>query len=190
MILVRDTAPSLEPVTVEEVKVHSRIDTDVDDAYIAGLIKVARGYVEDTTGLQIVTGTWKMYLDRFSCSPVELPKSPLVSVSAVKYMDPDGVQQTVDSSIYTVDTDSMPGRVYLAYGQSWPSIQCIRKAVEFDFSAGYGNPTDAPEGLQHAILMLVAHWYENRENASVASLSDVPMGVSALLDQYRIVEVP
>lgn len=45
---------------------------------------------------------------------------------------------------------------------------------------------DAPADLQQAILMLAAHWFENRE-ASLAdgTLNEVPLGYRELVSTYR-----
>jgi hypothetical protein len=37
-----------------------------------------------------------------------------------------------------------------------------------------------------AILLLVSHWYEHREEVSELSLKNIPLGVNALLDTERI----
>lgn len=44
-----------------------------------------------------------------------------------------------------------------------------------------------PPALHHATLMLVAHFYENREAASEADVRTIPIGVSRLTAPYRSV---
>jgi hypothetical protein len=46
---------------------------------------------------------------------------------------------------------------------------------------------DAPADLQQAILLLAAHWYENRE-ASVIGLTaiDLPLGYRDILQSHRV----
>lgn len=38
--------------------------------------------------------------------------------------------------------------------------------------------------LQHAVMMLAAHWYNQREGVSVAQMHDVPYAVEALVKPY------
>ncbi len=49
--------------------------------------------------------------------------------------------------------------------------------------------TDATGGLaapvRHAVLMLGAHWYNQREAVAGAQMAEVPFGVSTLLAPYR-----
>jgi len=37
-----------------------------------------------------------------------------------------------------------------------------------------------------AILLLASHWYQNRMSTSAISLNEIPFGVKALLDQYKV----
>ena len=41
--------------------------------------------------------------------------------------------------------------------------------------------------IVHAIKMLVAHYYENRRAVITASANEMPLGVAALLNPYRII---
>ena len=40
--------------------------------------------------------------------------------------------------------------------------------------------------IAQAILLLTAHFYENRENVGLANLKEVPLTTQALLDQFRV----
>lgn len=61
-ILERTVDPTIEPVTLAEMKVHLRTfagDTGEDD-YITGLIKGAREWVEDYSGRALFDQTWRL----------------------------------------------------------------------------------------------------------------------------------
>jgi hypothetical protein len=89
--------------------------------------------------------------------------------------------ETVDTDVYFVDTTSLPGRVGLAYEQEWPTdVTAGIGAVQVNYVAGYGAASAVPQTIKHAILLLIGHWYVNRE-AVGPSMSDVPMAVSSLL---------
>lgn len=53
-------------------------------------------------------------------------------------------------------------------------------------------PEGDPEGVLIAddvllaLMLLVGHWYENRENSSDVSKAPVPFGFSSLLEPYRL----
>lgn len=53
-------------------------------------------------------------------------------------------------------------------------------SVEYDVAGSI------PARLQQAILLLVGHWYQNRETVTEAFLKPAPMATSALLDSLRI----
>lgn len=187
MRLTRTTAPSAEPVSVAEVKTHLRITVDDEDSYLDTLIPAARQHTEEYLSRALITQTWALYLDRFAWPYVELPRPPLQSVGSVKYVDDDGITQTVAASEYTVDTDSEPGRVFESYDGEWPSHRTVEKAVTITYDAGYGaNASDVPQTIRHAILLLVGHMYENREASSPLTIKTVPMAYDSLLAPYRI----
>ena len=63
----------------------------------------------------------------------------------------------------------------------------IANCIEIDFVAGHGDtPSDVPQPIRQALLLLIAHWYENREPVEIgATATTIPAGVSELLMPYR-----
>jgi uncharacterized phiE125 gp8 family phage protein len=110
------TSATAEPVTRQQFKAHARITRDDEDGVIDGYLLAARRYVETALRRQLVNATWRLTLDCFpACIDVPLP--PLSSVSSITYVDTDGATQTLNSSLYRVDTYSQPGRITPAYDQ-------------------------------------------------------------------------
>lgn len=183
------TAPVAEPVTLAEAKSHLRVEHSDDDQYIDALITVAREWAESFTRRAFITQTWDLVLDHFP-HVITVPLPPLQSVTAASFthVDTAGTTTQVTSTVYTVDTDSEPGRVYEAYGQSWPSTRDIQNAVRCRFVAGYGDAaTDVPAPIRHAIKILVSQWYEHREPVVInMTPATVPMTVHALLYPYQV----
>ena len=190
MGLSQTTAPSTTPITTAEAKTHCRITiATAEDTYVDTLIEAATDYVEDVTGLQLVTATWTWTLDTFPNSDTLVaPVNPMASVTSIKYLDSDGVQQTWSSGSYDQDTTSMPGRIALAFGESWPTIRGGEiDSVEVIFTAGYGAASVVPEHLRHAIKLLVGHWYVNREQVVVGTITaNIPHAVENLLNQKSL----
>jgi hypothetical protein len=50
----------------------------------------------------------------------------------------------------------------------------------------YWAGTTFPQAITQAMLLLVSHWYINRESAGINRLSEIPFGVTALLDMYKV----
>lgn len=191
MALTLDTAPGVEFLSTAEAKAHLRVDIIDDDAFIDNLVKAARVHLEIVMNRSFVDTTWKLILDEFPADVIRLPRAPLSSVTSVTYTDTDGASQTVATADFTVDTDSEPGRIYPAFEEVWPATRDIRNAVTIEFVAGYGTAeTDVPETIRQAGLLLVGHWYENREQVIVGtSTSELPMAVKSLMWSERILEV-
>lgn len=191
MPLVLQTAPTSEPVTTAEAKAHLRITTSDDDTYIGTLIAVARKHVETITGRALINQTWDYFLDNFPAGDkIVIPLPRLSSVTTVKYTDKDNVQTVFSSGSYIVDTNNEPGQIVLAYGESWPTFTPRPiNAVEIRFVAGYGSgAANIPEGIKQAMLLLIAHWYENREPVTDMNMKEIPETVNALLWPYRVIQ--
>jgi uncharacterized phiE125 gp8 family phage protein len=187
--LVLFTGPTDEPLTVQEAKDWARITESEDDDLVQGLIRAARCHVEQLTGRALLTQTWDLYLDCFPWQ-IDVPRPPLQSVTSIKYIDTEGVLQTLASSEYTVDAKSEPGRIVPAYGKVWPSTRYEPNAVQVRFVAGYGLEAldidaRAPE-LRQAIGVLVGTMYEQRETRTPDELTEVPEAFYQLVNQDRV----
>ena len=51
--------------------------------------------------------------------------------------------------------------------------------------AQMGNGHDVPPPIKHAIMMLGAHWYNQRESVSNVQMHAVPDSLQALIKPYR-----
>jgi uncharacterized phiE125 gp8 family phage protein len=185
--------PAVEPITLEEAKLHLRIENDDthEDSLIYALIAAACRHCENFLGRALITQTWDFYADSFpldGCSYLELPYPPLASVATVKYKDTAGTLQTWDAANYIVDTISEPGRIALAYGVLWPSTYDEIQAVQIRFVAGYGLAGSVPQQIKNAILLKLTDLYENRGDAERAFVTNtLEQAIEALLWSERIV---
>lgn len=187
------TGPAAEPVTLEEAKLHLRVELDFpnDDALIRAFITAAREAIENETGRTLVTSSWRGTLDSFPCSDwIDVPKPPLQSVSSITYVDNAGAVQTWASSKYLVDTPtgatSQRGRIGLAFGETWPVTQAQLNAVTIDFVAGYGAASVVPSAIKAALLLYVGALYEHREEqVAGVTVVQLPVGAKNLLLPYR-----
>ena len=48
-----------------------------------------------------------------------------------------------------------------------------------------GNGGEFPMPLKHAVMMLAAHWYNQRESVSTSQMHEVPDSLQALVKPYR-----
>lgn len=191
MDLTLVTAADELPVTLAEAKAHLRVLNTADDTYISGLILAATAHLDGRSGVlgrSLVTQTWDLRCNAFPCGTrgrIELPLPPLQSVTSVKCLDGTGTEQTLDSAAYVVEPGHIFGRIRPAYGLTWPATLDDDGAVRIRFVAGYGAASDVPAAIKHAILLLVGHWWVNREAVGDVK-GPVAMTVDALVAPYRI----
>lgn len=186
--LIRHTAPAVEPVTLAEAKAHCRVDTTDDDAYLATLVSAARTYVEDILDITMITTVWEARYDAFPLWELVLPRPPMAAQTVtVIYRDEGGVNQTITSVAgFQADPHVTPGRIYPLYNGVWPAVRGDENSVTVRWTAGYGaSGASCPPTLRHLILILVAHWYANREPVTQANLQlqNIPMTFQTLLAQ-------
>lgn len=191
------TPPASTPVSLVEVKEQSLVDHDDQDGKIELLIAAAVSHLDGWTGTlgrALCEQTWRQDYDDFA-SCLRLPLGPVQSIEAVTYIDTDGIEQTVDEADYTLRTDSLGSYVEFGCEYSFPSLNSANAAVSVEFVAGYPVTDGAwtgPAAIKHAIMLLVAHWFENREavlTGQGAAATTLPLGVDALLAPYRRIHI-
>jgi uncharacterized phiE125 gp8 family phage protein len=122
-----------------------------------------------------------------------LPLMPVISVSSVKYSDTSGAEQTISSANYNLRNDTGGAYVEFLSTYSFPALNVEGSAVRIEYIAGYtqsSNTSTIPDAIRTAILLLIGHWYANREAAVVsqsssASAITLPFAVEALLAPFR-----
>jgi len=193
------TAPTIEPVTLDEAQAHLRLDQNVDDVLVETLIQAAREIAEAHTRRAIMLQTWDWKLDGFpACEPWELPKAPLLSVTSISYVDANGTTQTWSSSNYTVLAPAgarcLPGTVSLGYGVTYPVPRSQPNAVTVRYTCGYSSSATAataraavPAAIKAAMLLTIGELYARRENAVVGTIiNEVPLSAARLLAPYVV----
>lgn len=191
MGLVLITPPTVEPITTAELKAHCRIDSSAEDTYLDTLIVSARKSVELITGRALINQTWDLTMDLEPATAVlRMPLPPLSSVTSVKYYDQDDTENLYAASNYRVDTsDYQGGRIALKETHVWPSSLRYTSGIVIRFVAGYGTAgTSVPESLRHAVKLLAAHWYENRELLS-GGKAEVPLLVQHICWNYKVLRL-
>lgn len=187
----RIAEPVEEPLTIDEAKLHLRVDGTDEDAHIMNLITAAREEAERVTHRSFITQSWRRYLDCWpATSMIPLQRAPLQSVTSVKYTDEDGAQTTLATSSYLVSANGNErGEIRFKRSFSYPSVTLQEvDAIEVEFVAGYGDPSDVPQLFKQAMLLMIGHWYENREEVVITPgvvAVEVPMAAKSILFNNR-----
>lgn len=178
--------PAVEPITLAEVKAHLRLDTDDEDALLAGLARTARCHLEVETGLCLILRTLRLYLDDWPEGRViQIARGPVQTIETVTVYDALGAPVALNAAGYVLDGEACPARLVL------PARRASERAVngiEIDFSAGFGESgADVPDTLKRALLLHVAAMYELR---GVLPLDEqpgaLPQGYDRLVAPYRL----
>lgn len=176
------TPPAMEPVTLEEAKLHLRIDGTEEDSLISALITAARQKAEEYTRRAFIAQTWELALDSAS-GKVYLPRPPIQAINEV----------TLDGEIVSTENYSLIGQDVFYSRIPFRAINPDGLAIRY--ISGYGsNATDVPQAIRQAILMMVAHLYEAREGEApqveyeiqTRAGADIPPMVTSLLRPYRV----
>ena len=182
--------PAIEPITVSDAKLHSRVDTSLEDDILELWIESARAFAESYQNRAYITQTLQLTMDAFPPgSVIQLPRPPLQSVTSVTYYDEDDTPDTLDAGDYIVDEVTQPGMIVLRANKSWPDATLRAKnGIVIEYIAGYGDDAaDVPSQVRDALLLYVTTRYEHRELAHDDMIS---MGhFLSLLRPHRVVPV-
>ena len=161
MKIIKQT-PKAEPLNLEEVKLHLRInpgDTSEDIDILTPLISAAREYCENYCGKSLAEQTITVYSEM--SGTLTLPRAPVISVDSVT-VDGETAEYTADVHYGTV-TVNKPG-------------------ATITYTAGY---EEVPYLVRQAMLLLIGHWYANREATAQSAPAEIGMAVRAMLNQYK-----
>jgi uncharacterized phiE125 gp8 family phage protein len=193
------SAPTVEPVTLDQARLWCRIEDGVttDDDVLELLIKAMREYAENLTGRAFIQRTLEWSAMCFPVWRLELPKPPLVGVESIRYIDDGGDEQTIAAADYIVDTAAAPGVIVPAHLENWPAVRYQPNSVRVRYIAGYatpdGSPTDyagtvLPAALGVWIRARLSTLYEHREQLIVGTtVNTIPRDFAdGLLDALLI----
>jgi uncharacterized phiE125 gp8 family phage protein len=183
------TAPTFEPLSVADVSEYLRLDdSPTDSLLISALITAARQHLENYLNRYIAQQTVELALTGWS-DKIDL-SAPLQSVSSVKYLDVNGVEQTLAANQYVIDNYSEPAVIYPAYNVTYPNLYDQENNVKIRYVVGFtsgGSPdtNPLPDTLKFAMMLIIGDLYSNREAGGEKAYQVNPT-VQNLLQFYRL----
>jgi uncharacterized phiE125 gp8 family phage protein len=189
--LKQTTAPAAAPISVAEAKAHMRVDVSDDDTLIGSLIETAvaqlDGYDGTLGGRAMVTQSWTISTRYALENRIYLPVAPVQSVTSISYYDGNDANQTATVSDYYLHNFEDVAWLYPKSGKSWPSVYDRPDAFRVEFVTGYGAASAVPDDIKTALLLMVAHWYANREPVLTGTISsELPFGIDHIIAKYRL----
>lgn len=189
-ILTRTVAPAEAIISVADFKTNNNIAHADDDTLIGGLVAAAEAMLDGPRGRVgkcLVNQTWA-YSVRCADDRLSLPAVPAVSITSVSYFDGAGDEQTLNLDGFWFQKSEDWAYLEPKSGFAWPALEDRADALTVTYVAGFGANADAvPANLKQAALLMVGHWYENREDTTYdKALREIPMGAASLIDISRI----
>lgn len=177
------------PLTLAEAKAHLRVIDSEEDDHIAGLIRAAADKIERDTGhtLRARNQTWAY--DGWTQGGTGLPlyRRPVNSIGSVVYDAADGTEQTLANDQVRIREFAGQAHLVAKFGVTLPELEAVPGCVRVTFNAGYASNGDVPATLRHAALLLIGHWYENREAVNIGNIvQNVPLAYDALIAPHRV----
>lgn len=174
-------------IDLARAKLHLKVEDAGDDELIGGYLTAAIGSVERETGKKLTLQSVTQPLNGFPDGERGIrlwwgPIDPDTAAMAIAYDDTSGAAQTLGD--FRLVEGSAP-KLLPAYGSLWPYAYPAEGSARITYMAGFADvAAEAPE-LDQAVLLLVAHFYTNREAASASALTEIPLGVEKLIRPYR-----
>lgn len=188
-MIVRVITPPAPIVTWADAQKHLRVE-DEEQGYVEGLIDAATSWIDGPAGwLGRAIGVQTLELADSGFGNDRLPFPPLITVETITYLGTDGVDHEMVEGDFM---QLMNGSIAPLAGQSWPAVGSSSEAVRVVYTAGYppvGDPSvsTVPPAIKQAILLLIGHWYRNRESVVTGTIAtSLPLAVEALLSTYRV----
>jgi uncharacterized phiE125 gp8 family phage protein len=158
-----------------------------DNTVLDDMIYSAQCYFELYTRRILTQRTFTLKISTWGCLK-EIMRSPLVSVSQVKYKDSDGADQIVDASLYYITEQEYYSCLMYDEDFTFPTLLNRPHSIEITFLAGMLDcdtlPEDTPDDIKVAIMELVTAINENRGcpcNSSMLSPT-----AKSIMNKYKI----
>ena len=172
-------------MTLDDAKKHLRIDYSDHDDYITSLIKAVATHLEGWQGWLGRCFLEQTHSQSFSGWEDQASPFPDLISAVVKYRDVNGDEQTVSTSDYLVVNDCL----FFKSSFSFPALE-EEHPLPVTIEWTNGITTDLiRDDLKLAVMMLVAHWYENREsvvpNERRVEMNAVPDSANSIFQKYN-----
>lgn len=174
--------PTVEPITLSEVKSHLRLENPEEDLYLESLIVVARHWLEGFLNQSLIDQVWHLHWcweqsdtigllsrDAF-LNRIWLPKGPVVTIKSVT-SGKEGHQRCLSN----YDVKRQGAQLCLDFKE-------FHQEGDIIYSTGYGSsPAEIPADLRYCLIRIVGSSYENRHFINPEDLADVRL----ILHPYR-----
>lgn len=187
----------LEVVTLEKAKAHLRVRHAEEDGLLSDLIVTGFDFLHGPDGW---LNGYCLLAEQFECFLPAISTTAEVPLRPVEDIDGILVSRLIDGSY----ADAPAGTFAAATENNFAVVARLaaigsdmtvapgRRAYRMRFTAGHASAEAVPMSLKQSILLLVGHWYVNRE-ATINSAQggatisrQVEFGLKALAGRLRV----
>lgn len=184
MMLTRIAYPAPLLLSLDEAKLHLRIDHEGHDLILPGLIEAAQTSIEQDTGRAILPQTWELRLPAFE-PRIELPwpriRLTAGAITSLSYVDAGGTTRTLSAGTGYQVEEGEPALLLPPYDGAWPDTKGVPNAVTIRYECGsWSTPPQVDESLKLAVIyrLMVAYQPDLRDT--------LESSIRALIGPYRI----
>lgn len=152
-----------ELISVDDVKLYSKIDTSVDDSLITNMISQARIWCENYISRDIISKNRTYYMDETN-GMFDLPFAPVTSISSVTS---EGI--AAPYSVIGLDNETIE----------------LTNGSAFQVKVTYITTGINDSMIKQAMLQFVGMLYDNRSDFVEKSITEIPTNVKSLLTSYK-----
>lgn len=182
-----DTGAPPPLLSAAECREQCRVNGEDEDTQLLAYAAAAQAWVENYTGRRLtprparaVTEGWASW---------RIVGGPVPTITAIRYLDTEGQAQVVPAADYVVGERLDLATVRLRAMVVPPPLP-EGGSISIDMTIGYGLG-EAPPDLRAACLLLLGHYYRNREAVVTgATPTELPMAVESLCIRHRIMVLP
>jgi len=181
MQVYQTEGPAVEAVSLKDVKDFLKITEVDDDSLLIGLIYANTTLIEQYLNRSLITQKWELSIDSYPWKDrIKLYNGPIQSIESVTTYDVNNVGVVFSSAKYRLSEKVQKPELVLGYSQIWPTtVTRPTEGVKILYTSGYGDdPDTVPAVIQHALMLLIASDYENREFA--VSKADILDSISMM----------
>ena len=186
MTLSDYTPPVETPVSTADLAAHLRLssgfaDDGSENAILDVYLRAAATVIERRTSHTLIERHVLWRLAERPSKPIHAPTGPIFQIYSAALIDAAGDVTPLDVSKLSLQQGVHPPRIDLTrLPQTGEGGH-----LQIGLGAGYGaTPDDIPADLRQAVLLLAAHYYENRTQ-SEDDAGPIPIGVASLIEPHR-----
>lgn len=182
------TADPTELMSLDIVKEHLRVESENEDQLILQYMSAAMDYMSSVSGRTFKyassSPTIYLYMDKNERIAQIRRARDLTFISA-RYAAEDGVYKTLPSDAFRYSKEVYPTAVEVTDPPSDLDPRSYEGIYRFAFTGG-DNVSDLPNQFKIAMLMLVGHYYANREAEYVGGITtELKEGVRRLMNTVK-----